>query len=336
MSASVASLSASQQRRRKWESLFAGPMFFLTILFLIALAGFLHRLPRLEWPDPELQLILAALGGLWLVFILEAGVRLLLRDRAQPARTALVAAAVFGLLPPLRMACRSQVRPTEIWLPGPGWHEINGSLRRTLERAFSVPMVFFALMVLPLFALEYFEADRIHASLVLTWWLDVGASVIWLAFAIELIVMVTVAERPWNYLFMHWIDLAIVLLPAIEMLPLLRLFRLLRISRMLRAEQLLRWGRLHRLKGLLARCWRALLLLRIVQRATGRSLESRCQQLQDLLHAREEEIEGLRQEIQEVEQLIAQRALSDKKPAPRGTPTTLAGATATIASPAMT
>jgi hypothetical protein len=310
-------------------------MFVFAILFLIVLAGLLHRFPRLVWPDPEMRLILTGLGGLWVVFILEAGFRFLLRDRALPVRAALIAAAVFGVLPPLRLACRSQVRPNEIWFPGLGWQEINGSLRRALERAFSVPMVFFALMVLPLFALEYFEADRIHASPVLAWWFDVGISVIWLAFAIELIVMVAVAERPWNYLFLHWIDLAIVLLPAVEMLPLLRLFRLLRISRMLRAEQLLRWGRLHRLKGLLARCWRALLLLRIVQRATGRSLESRRHQLQDLLHAREEEIEGLRQEIQEVDRLIAQKALSDKKAKPPATQTSLAGAPATIASPAM-
>src|SRR5262249_12370873 len=102
MSASITSLSASQQRRRKWESRFAGPMFFLAILFLIVLAGLLHRFPRLEWPDPEMKLILAALGGLWLVFILEAGLRILIRDRSLPARSALIAAAVFGLLPPLR------------------------------------------------------------------------------------------------------------------------------------------------------------------------------------------------------------------------------------------
>src|SRR5262249_39186658 len=114
MSASIHSLSASQQRRRKWESRFAGPMFFLGILFLIVLAGFLHRFPRLDWPDPEMQLILGGLGGLWLVFILEACVRFLLRDRALPFRKAFIAAAVFGFLPPLRLACRSQVRPNEI------------------------------------------------------------------------------------------------------------------------------------------------------------------------------------------------------------------------------
>ena len=104
----------------------------------------------------------------------------------------------------------------------------------------------------------------------------------------------------------------------------------------MRLEQLLRWGRLHRLKGLLARCWRALLLLRIVQRATGRSLESRRQQLQDLLHAREEEIEGLREEIQEVERLIAERGRIRKNVKGAVVQTAALGAAATIPSTAIT
>src|SRR5262249_3808177 len=156
-------------------------------------------------------------------------------------------------------------------------------LRRTLERVFSVPMIFFALMVLPLLALEYFEAEKIRAEPVLALWLDVGTSVIWLAFAIELILMLAVSERPWRYGFLHWIDVAIVLLPAVELLP---LFRLLRLGRILRLEQLLRWGRLHRLQALVARGWRAVLLLQVVQRLTGRSLDRQLKRLHDLLQAK--------------------------------------------------
>jgi hypothetical protein len=212
-------------------------------------------------------------------------------------------AVACALVPPLRMGCR--VRPNHLWLPGLGWQEIDGRLRATLERVFSIPMIFFALLVLPLLALEYFEAEKIRAEPVLALWVDIGTSLIWLAFALELILMVAVSDRPWRYCFLHWIDVAIVLLPAVEMLP---LFRLLRLGRILRLENLLRWGRLHRLQALVARCWRAFLLLRIVQGLTGRSLESQLKQRRDLLEAKEEEVADLRREIVELEERIAQKA----------------------------
>src|SRR5262249_49644284 len=110
--------------------------------------------------------------------------------------------------------------------------------------------------------------------------------------------------RPWHYCFYHWIDVAIVLLPVVEMLPLLRLVRL---GRLLRLEQLLRWGQLHRLQALVMRGWRALLLLQIVQRLMGRSLERQLVQLQQVLQAKQEEEAELRQEIRELEECIAQR-----------------------------
>jgi len=303
--------------RQTWENRLAGPMFFLSVLFLIVLAGLIHRYPRLDPTDPERYLIEGGLAVLWLIFLLEAGLRFRLRDRSRPTWKQLLAATVGTLLPPLRMGCRSRVRPNHIWLPGLGWQEINNRLRHTLERVFSIPMILFALLVLPLLAVEYYAAETIHAEPILALWLDIGTSVIWLAFAVELILMVAVSDRPWRYCFLHWIDVAIVLMPVVELLP---LFRLLRLGRVLRLDELLRWGRLHRLRALVARGWRAFLLLRIVQRLTGRSLEHQRKQLQELLQAKEEELADLRREIKELEDRIAQRAMS-RKPAVPCSPT---------------
>jgi hypothetical protein len=207
------------------------------------------------------------------------------------------------------MGCSSQIRPNHIWLPGLGWREIDNSLRKTLERVFSVPMIVFALMVLPLLALEYFQADRIRSEPLLALWVDIGTSIIWLAFAIELIIMVAVSDWPWQYCFAHWIDVIIVLLPLVEMLPVLRL---LRVGRVLRLEQLLRWGRLHRLNALVTRGWRAFLVLQIVHRLTGHTLEGRLKQLRQLLQAREEEVTQLRREILELEERIGEREMKRK------------------------
>jgi hypothetical protein len=296
--------AARDTGRRTWEDRLAAPMFLLSVLFLVVLAGLIYRYPRHDPNDTEVCLILEALGGLWLVFLLEAGIRFRLRDRERPPWSPLRSAAACVLLPPLRMACRSRVRPNHVWLPGLGWQEVNGRLRRTLERAFSVPMIGFALLVLPLMALENCAADRIRAEPVLALWLDVGSGAVWLAFAVELFLMVSISDRPLHYCFLHWIDVVIVVLPVVALMP---LFRLLRLGRILRAGQLLRWGRLYRLRALIAHSWRAFLLLQIVHRLTGRSLERQLQQHRDLLAAREEEAAELRREIWKLEERIARR-----------------------------
>jgi voltage-gated potassium channel len=301
MTESLHTAAVPDDRRQVCEDQLAKPMFFLALAFLVVLAGLIHRFPRLEWGDVEADLILEGLVVLWLVFLIEAVVRFHLRDRSRPAWAGLARAAVGAMLPPLRLGCRSQVRSNHIWLPALGWRPIDAPLRHTLERFFSVPMIFFALMVLPLLVLEYHWAADVRAEPLLALWLDIGTSVIWLAFTIELIVMVAVSDRPVRYCFVHWLDVAIVLLPAVEMLP---LFRMLRLGRVLRLEELLRWGRLHRVQALGTRGWRALLLLQIVERLMGRAPERRLRQLRDLLQAKEEEVADLRREITELEKRI--------------------------------
>jgi hypothetical protein len=296
--------AARDTGRRTWEDRLAAPMFFLSVLFLVVLAGLLHRYPRLDARDREVVLILGVLGVLWLVFLLEAGIRFLLRDRERPPWRPLWSAAACALLPPLRMACRSRVRPNHVWLPGLGWQEVNGRLRRTLEHVFSVPMICFALLVLPLMVLENCAADRLRTEPVLALWLDLGSSAVWLAFAVELFLMVSLADRPWRYCCLHWIDVTIVVLPVVALMP---LFRLLGLGRILRTGQLLRWGRLYRLRALIRHAWRSFLLLQIIHRLTGRSLERQLQHHRDLLAAKEEEAAELRREIQELEKRIARR-----------------------------
>jgi hypothetical protein len=330
MSTPIDTLAAPDNGRRTWEDRLAGPMFLLAVLFLVVLAGLIHRYPHLDSTSLEAYLIEGALGVLWLVFLIEAGLRFRLRDRGRPVWKALTATTACCLLPPLRMGCRGLSRPNHIWLPILGWQEINNRLRLTLERFFSVPMILFALLVLPLFVLEFLEAERIRAEPLLALGFDIGTSVIWLAFAVELILMVAVSDRPWRYCFYHWIDVAIVLLPAVEMLPLLRV---LRLGRVLRLEHVLRWGRLARMQALVAHGWRALLLLQIVQRLTGRSLERQLKRLRELLQAKEEEMADLHREIQILEDRIAQKTRDRKAPASSGLETKSAAATPQLGSP---
>jgi hypothetical protein len=284
-------------------------MFLLSLLFLVVLAGLIHRYPRIDPEGREAKLIIGTLGGIWVVFVLEAVLRFQLRDRARPAWHPLAAAVACALVPPVRMACGGRMLSDHIWLPTVGWRRIDNHLRRQMERFFSVPMILFALMVLPLFVLEYYWAREVQAHPWLALGLDIGTSAIWLAFTIELVLMVGVSDRPVRYCFVHWIDVAIVVLPAFEELPLLRV---LRLGRVLRLDELLRLGRLCRLRALAARGWRAVLLLQIVQRLTGRSLEYRRRRLQELILANEEELAELQQEIAELDARIERKNAKGK------------------------
>lgn len=296
--------------RKPLEKLLAPVMFFLSIVFLILLAGLLHRHRQFAESDVavehnvELLIQLAGLTLLWPVFILEALWRFFQRDRRESVWKHLGLLALICLIPPLRIGVRSQAPDRALWLPYIGWHEVDRYLRRRLERFFSAPMILIVLMVLPLLALEYGWQEEVKRYEALELLLAVGTAVIWFAFAVEFIVMVSVAPNRLLYCAQHWIDLAIILLPFADALPLLRL---LRIGRVLRLEPLTRVGRLHRLRGLLLKAWRAVLLLEVIQRLTGQTLEKRLGKLKDLHAAKEEELEELRTEIEVLQKQIAQK-----------------------------
>ena len=105
---------------------------------------------------------------------------------------------------------------------------------RRFERAFEVPILVAALLVIPVIAIEQSEAGdpwRTVAA-VLNWG-------IWIAFAVELLVMLAVVPDKWGWLRKHPLEVAVVLLTppflpstlqALRALRLLRLLRLLRVA----------------------------------------------------------------------------------------------------------
>jgi voltage-gated potassium channel len=123
---------------------------------------------------------------------------------------------------------------------------------RRIERRLELPMLVAALLVIPVMVVEQSDAGEPWRALagVLNW-------IIWLAFAIELLVMLTVVRDRRAWLRSHPLEVAIVVLtppflPA--SLQALRVFRLLRLLRLLRIAKLAR--RLFSLDGLR---WAALL-----------------------------------------------------------------------------
>jgi voltage-gated potassium channel len=116
---------------------------------------------------------------------------------------------------------------------------------RRIERAFEVPMLVAALLVIPVMVVEQSSAGEPWRALagVLNW-------AIWIAFAVELVVMLAVVRDRWGWLRTHPLEVAVVVLtppflPA--SLQALRVFRLLRLLRLLRVAKLAR--RLFSLEG---------------------------------------------------------------------------------------
>jgi voltage-gated potassium channel len=206
----------------------------------------------------------------------------------------------YCIFPPLRMGGRDHVEGGSIWLPRVGWQRVGRHLSHRLERVFSGPMILMALAVLPLLGVEIY-GRRILGPL--NWQLIVvliiGEMIIWLAFALEFIIMVSVVPKPIRYCREHWIDIAIICLPLIAFL------RILRLGRLLRLHHVTRVARVYRLRGLSMRMFRGVLLLDVMSRFIQGDTEKKLNRLREDLALREVEMEELKAEICRLEAELA-------------------------------
>jgi voltage-gated potassium channel len=104
-----------------------------------------------------------------------------------------------------------------------------------IQRAFEVPMLVAALLVIPVIAVEQSDSgDPWQVIASVTNW------AIWIAFAVELVVMLVVVSDRWAWVRSHMLEVTVVVLTppflpssfqALRALRLLRLLRLLRVAR---------------------------------------------------------------------------------------------------------
>jgi voltage-gated potassium channel len=283
------------------DRILPGPMFALSLVYLALAAGVVHRLEEGYFTHFEAGAMMWCLVALWPIFALDALVRFFL-TRGQYSRWTRFGILLAVLLFPwVRMGTRALADRQQVWLPRVGWQLVDRTLRRRMERFFSVPLIIFALMVLPVLALEHFWEEQVHQHFWLKLALDIATSLIWMAFALEFTLSISVAEKKLAYCVQNWIDVAVVALPVIDFLPILRMLRLARLAQLNQLGQL---GRLYRLRGLMFKAWRAFLLLEMLSRLLGNYKERRLKKLKDMVAAQEIELEEMRQEIRELEQAI--------------------------------
>lgn len=236
--------------------------------------------------------------GLWPVFVAEQVLYFFRTKRGESFLRQHRYWWAFCICPPLRMCARHRGSRDRIWLPRLGWQIADHHLIRRLERAFSLPMIGIALLILPVLGLQAFYQDRIADYPTLRAALHIGTGVIWFAFATEFIVMVSVTPQKITYCRRHWLDLVIILLPLISFLRTLRILRAARLMNITKLQQLSRLMRVYRLRGVALRGWRALLLLDLAQRLFLSSPEKRIRKLEAQCTEKERELELLREQIE--------------------------------------
>jgi hypothetical protein len=203
----------------------------------------------------------------------------------------------FCLFPPLRMCARHHGSRDRMWLPSLGWQIVNQDLQRQLERAFGLPMIGIALLILPVLALQAVYQDNISNFPVLRAALHIGTGIIWFAFATEFVVMVSVTSHKVDYCRKHWLDLLIILLPLISFLRSLRILRATKLLNISKLQQLSKFVRVYRLRGVALRGWRALLLLELVDRVLHAKPERQIKRLEAKCEQAERELLQLRAQL---------------------------------------
>jgi voltage-gated potassium channel len=302
----------------------AASMFYLSLLFLLLLAGlvvaWVDVLPEPVaeeaanvstaaatpsfsnfWQYPALltgYLFLWAMLAIWPIFLMEPiYVRWQSRNAGRSRSHRQGQDWICAVCPPLRIGKSIPEMGGEIWLPRFGWHPAGKPLHKALERVFSKPMLIIAMLILPVLVIEFRYQDLLQSTLWLRLLLSVSMGLIWCAFAVEFILMVSSTKKKLLYVKKNWIDLAIILLPLVSFLRSLKIVRAAKLAKFAKVQQLTKMGRVYRMRGLLAKTVRAFLVLELVHRIFKTSPEKRLEQLLAQAEDKEDELRELQQRI---------------------------------------
>ena len=312
----------------------AKPMFCLSLVFLVLLAGlvvaWVDVLPDPVdkelisaaqsaavfsddfWQHPALQtgyLLLGLLLVIWPLFLIEAlYVRWLSKGRPDESNRKRGLDWFCVVCPPLRLGKSIPAKSGQIWLPRMGWRSPGKALHKELERIFSKPMLIVALLILPVLLIEFRFPEILQTTLWLKLLLSITMGLIWCAFTYEFIVMVSSTNKKLAYVKKNWIDLAIILLPLISFLRSLRIVRAAKLARFAKIQQLTKMGRVYRMRGMLAKTIRAFLVLELVHRILKTSPEKRLGKLLAQVEDKQDELRELRQQVAAVRaEMIAEQ-----------------------------
>ena len=239
---------------------------------------------------------------IWPIIALESAWHWMTRPWIKQNRWFHFYSLLFCICPSLRMCARSVEMDRRIWLPGFGWRHADARLRRRLEHRLGMPMIWIALLIMPVLIIEFFMKTQVAHYRWLRIALHTGTGIIWFCFAAEFILMVSVAEKKIAYCKKHWIDLAIIILPLFSFLRSLQLLRATLLTKLVGLSQLNQLARMYRLRGTAMKALRALILFDLIERyLISRDPEKAIARLKVQLSDSEKEVRILRRKIARLE-----------------------------------
>ncbi len=320
----------TQQHLRERADEYAFPMFGLSVVFLLLMAGIIvtwidiprvAELAQLDADEKTLNplaiqeavqmadsasrvgtYLLAALLIMWPLFWLEFAYNYVTTRNSDGSRKTHLQPLLACLIPPLRIGRVSPVWDNRMWLPSLSWQHPGRELSSLLTRIFSKPMLVIALLILPILAIEFIFKGAIQQYFWLRLLLHIATGFIWFAFALEFIIMISATEKKLAYIKKNWIDLAIILIPLVSFL---RTLRVLRIAKLAKIQKIARLGRVYRVRSLGTKALRAIMMFGFVNRLLRITPQKRLNKLREQHHERMQELTELEEEIAAVEQDIA-------------------------------
>ncbi|MEM6299991.1 MAG: hypothetical protein AAF740_14990 [Bacteroidota bacterium] len=273
------------------------PLFFWNSIFSLLIFGLMISF---QWEDGSLEMrwLTHLVYGLYLltmgisafeVFVL----RILHRKHpSEPARKREWSYRLLAiLLPPLRMGMRRLGNRDWLWLPRLGWAKANAALFTKLKKDFGTPMIVIALLIIPIFLIEWKLSDYMaenYPAFELEFWLGIAGAFIWIAFTLEFIIMIGVTNEKVDYCKRNWIDLFIIILPLLSFFPTLQILRVARLNQLVRV---------YRVRGLTMKIKEAFVLLAVFQRILYPNPTAQLQSLQKKLRNNRRQKEQLEEQV---------------------------------------
>ena len=269
----------------------ARTFFLLATLFLTVLALTVQWWNAASILPHDSDLTIRVMFIIWIPFILEAIVGFILNPRLKDNWKRLL---LLVFLPPFRLGYSTFYEPNRVWLPLIGWQESGQKLFDRLERATMMPMLIIAILILPLFATQFLLKEKVAELPWLLYTLNGCEALVWLAFASEFLVLVSVTPEKFKFCKKNWLNLIIILLPLIAFL---RGFQVVRAFRVAKAGKLLR---VYRMRSLVLRVYQTLLAISAIERLIHRDPQKHLHSLEKQRVEKLDELNRLESKITEV------------------------------------
>ena len=247
----------------RFEKTFAGVMFWLSFaaLFMSGLLIMHGSEEETFAPNHRIvdELVWVALA-IWPLFVLEFLIKLRLGLKEGKSKYLVLLHGLAIIFPPSRLVMGSIANTDLIWLPFAHWTKVNLALEKFLKKKFLVPILILGLLMIPALLIEIKFNNQIlklFPNLDLPFSLQTFHAMVWVGFAFEFMILISVTDDKKAYCVKNWMDILILVLPVVSF------FRSLRFLRVLKFHQL---AQSFRLKGSQAKIKEGLLLLDFIKR----------------------------------------------------------------------